>query len=243
MDTRDEGQPIRLQKYLAACGVASRRGAEGMIAAGRVEVNGEVVTLQGVKVNPGDIVRLDGRAVVPEAELAYFAFYKPPFVVTTMHDPRGRRTVAEFFADNPLRLFPVGRLDYESEGLLLVTNDGAWAQRVSHPRHGQEKEYFCIVRGALSPAEADALRRGVALEDGPTWPAQVESIRPDGGNTRLRITIHEGRNRQVRRMLAVVGHPVVFLKRLRIGPVGLGELKAGGYRALTQAEVRGLRGE
>lgn len=203
-------------------------------------VNGAVVTAMGVRVFDGDAVAVDGKPVKPVGQKAYIAFYKPPNVVTTAHDPQGRATVADYFMDSKLRLFPVGRLDYETEGLLLMTNDGEWANRVAHPSFNLEKEYFVKARGTLEDREIKALEAGVMLEGRRTWPAKVLNVRRGGMITQFNIVIHEGRNRQVRKMVEAVGHEVVFLKRVRIGSILLGDLKAGEWRNLNEEEVGSL---
>jgi 23S rRNA pseudouridine2605 synthase len=230
----------RLQKYLAACGVASRRKCEELILAGRVAVNGAVVVEMGVRVVEGDAVTVDGKPVKPSEQKVYIAFYKPPNVVTTASDPQGRATVADYFKESNFRLFPVGRLDYETEGLLLMTNDGEWANRVAHPSFNLEKEYFVKSKGILEDREIKALETGVMLEGRRTWPAKVANVRRGGMVTQFHIVIHEGRNRQVRKMVEAVGHEVVFLKRVRIGNILLGDLKAGEWRNLSEDEIKSL---
>jgi 23S rRNA pseudouridine2605 synthase len=232
----------RLQKYLADCGVASRRKCEEMIAAGRVAVGGAVITEMGARVLPGDEVTVDGKPVRPAERRAYIAFYKPANVVTTAADPEGRKTVMAFFEGLNLRLFPVGRLDYETEGLLLMTNDGAWANRIAHPSFNLEKEYLAKVNGTVADGEVKALEAGVMLEGRRTWPAKVLDVRRGGRITQLRVVIHEGRNRQVRKMLEAVGHEVVYLKRVRIGAIPLGDSKPGEWRELTEEAIKSLGG-
>jgi 23S rRNA pseudouridine2605 synthase len=233
----------RLQKFLAAAGIASRRKCEELIAAGRVSVGGAIVREMGARVRPGDEVRLDGNPVEPEEQKVYIAFYKPSFVVTTASDPEGRKTALAYFKDLGVRVYPVGRLDFETEGLLLMTNDGEWANRVTHPSFNLEKEYLVKVNGALDDAQVRALESGVMLEGKRTWPARVENVRRGGVVTQLNVVIHEGRNRQVRRMLEAVGSKAVYLKRVRIGNVSLGDLKSGEWRHLSREEVAGLGGE
>ncbi len=230
----------RLQRYLARAGVASRRASEQLITQGRVAVNGETVTALGTKVRPGDAVTVDGRLAVVRDELVYYALNKPPGYVTTVSDPWGRPTVMRLVTV-PRRVFPVGRLDADSEGLLLLTNDGQLAFRLTHPRFGVDKEYQTLVRGSPSEEALQKLRRGVDLEGRKTAPARVERIRAEGNATWLRVTIHEGRKRQVRRMMASVGHEALRLVRTRFGPVLLGDLASGALRELTPAEVEALR--
>ncbi len=234
--TGDAGE--RLQKVLAARGWGSRRASEDLIAAGRVTVNGEPAVL-GRRVDPDhDLIEVDGAPVGTKRGLVHYLLNKPAGVVTTAKDPQGRPTVTELVPAEP-RVFPVGRLDADTEGLLLLTNDGELAHRIAHPSHGVAKEYLATVTtagGPVSPAAIRALRDGVTLEDGPTSPAKVSQPSPGV----LRITIHEGRNRQVRRMCEAVGHPVTRLVRTRIGPLRDHRLAPGVWRELTADEVREL---
>jgi 23S rRNA pseudouridine2605 synthase len=226
----------RLQKVLAARGYGSRRVCEALIADGRVTVDGVVAEL-GRRVDPESaLVEVDGAPVGTKAGLVHYLLNKPTGVVTTARDTHGRRTVVELVPATP-RVFPVGRLDVETEGLLLLTNDGELANRIAHPRHGLAKEYLVTVAGG--PMSAGAIRRlreGVELDDGPTAPARVSQPSPGV----LRMTIHEGRNRQVRRMCEAVGHPVTRLVRTRIGPIQDRRLRPGTWRPLSADEVRHL---
>ena len=233
----------RLQKVMARAGVASRRRAEMLIREGRVRVNGQVVTQMGALVEPRlDRITVDGRPI-PQAEpFFYYALYKPRGYVTTVRDERGRPTVMDLLAA-PVRLYPVGRLDLDSEGLLLLTNDGDLANRLIHPRYVIDKEYRVLVAGRLTPDALEALRLGVPLEDGVTAPATVEPLRREGQATWFRFVIHVGRKRQIRRMVRAVGGHVLRLIRVRIDGVALGRLKPGQWRQLTAEEVRRLRGE
>jgi len=225
----------RLQKVLAQAGIGSRRACETLIAAGRVTVNGVVAGL-GQRVDATeDRVAVDGVPVSVRPGLVHYLLNKPAGVVTTSADPQGRATVIDLVPPQP-RVFSVGRLDATTEGLLILTNDGELAHHLTHPRYGVEKEYFAVVEGSPSPSAVRRLREGVELEDGITAPARVALIPPNG----LRLTIHQGRNRQVRRMCATVGHPVVRLVRTRIGPVADRQLRPGAWRMLTPSEVRGL---
>jgi len=226
----------RLQKVLAVRGYGSRRVCEDLIAAGRVTVNGEVAVL-GRRVDPDvDLVEVDGAPVGTKPGLVHYLLNKPSGVVTTAKDTHGRRTVVELVPAEP-RVFPVGRLDADTEGLLLLTNDGELANRIAHPRHGLEKEYLASVAGGrVSAGAIRRLRDGVELDDGVTAEAKVSQPEPGV----LRITIHEGRNRQVRRMCDAVGHPVERLVRTRIGPLSDRRLEPGAWRPLTPAEVRSL---
>ncbi len=237
----------RLQKFLARAGVASRRHAEALIQAGRVQVNGQVLTQLGTKIHPAkDVVQVDGRVVQAPASQVYLLLHKPVGVVTTASDPQGRQTVLDLLPRElqAQRVFPVGRLDLDSEGLLLLTNDGEFALHLTHPRYEQEKEYHALVQGWPSLAALETLRRGVLLpeETRPTAPARVKFLREGAAGTSwIAVTLREGRKRQVRRMLAAVGHQVVRLIRVRVGPLRLGDLPPGRWRELTGDEVKRLR--
>ncbi len=225
----------RLQKVLAQAGLGSRRACEELIAAGRVTVNGEVATL-GSRADPEvDAIEVDGARIGVRQGLVHYLLNKPAGVVTTASDPQGRPTVVGLVPAEP-RVYPVGRLDADTEGLLVLTNDGELAHRLTHPSFGVDKEYLAAVTGTPSRGALRRLREGVELEDGPTAPARVSLV----GDHTLRITIHEGRNRQVRRMCEAVGHPVRRLVRVRIGPLADRRLPPGEWRPLTQAEVRAL---
>jgi 23S rRNA pseudouridine2605 synthase len=225
----------RLQKVLARAGIGSRRACERLIAAGRVLVNGETATV-GRRVDlERDLVAVDGVPVSVRPGLVHYLLNKPPGVLTTAEDPHGRPTVVELVPEDP-RVFPVGRLDADTEGLLLLTNDGELAFRLTHPRFGVAKEYVAEVEGHPSRAVLRRLREGVELDDGMTASAQVSVMAPSV----LRLVLHEGRNRQVRRMCEAVGHPVRRLVRTRIGPVVDRRLPPGAWRRLTPAELRGL---
>ena len=231
---------MRLQKYMAACGVASRRKAEEMIAEGRVTVNGVKITEMGTQVEEGDEVRVDGQLIRPETEKRYVMYHKPAGEVTTESDPEGRRCVLDHFRDYPVRLYPVGRLDYDSEGLLLLTNDGTLTERMLHPSHQVDKTYLARVTGSVTMDEVRRLRSGVMLDDHKTAPAKVRVIKLEAEATVVLVTIHEGRNRQVRRMFEETGHQVTQLRRVRFGPLDLGDLPRGKWRELTAEEVRAL---
>jgi 23S rRNA pseudouridine2605 synthase len=237
-----EADGERLQKVLARAGFGSRRTNEALIADGRVTVNGEVAVL-GRRVDPAtDRIALDGVPVIVDTGLVHWLLNKPAGYVTTAHDTHDRPTVLDLVPGEP-RVFPVGRLDLETEGLLLLTNDGDLTQLLTHPRHGVEKEYFAEVEGKPSPAELRALREGVELDDGPTLPARAKILQTsEAGTTALSIVVREGRKRMVRRMCAAVGHPVVRLARTRIGPLRDPHLAPGAWRELTSEEVRALYG-
>ena len=232
---------MRLQKYLAMSGVASRRNAEKLILEGRVSVNGSIVTAMGVKVDEtSDEVCVDGQVVRLETEKHYIAYNKPVGEVTTVYDPEGRATVMDRFRDYPVRLFPVGRLDYDSEGILLLSNDGEMMNRVLHPSYEIKKVYLVRVSNQITDTEILQLRKGVIIDGRMTSPAEVRLIRREAFSSDLLITIHEGRNRQVRKMIDAVGHQVVHLKRVQFGPVILGDLPSGMWRKLTEDEIRKL---
>jgi 23S rRNA pseudouridine2605 synthase len=229
----DDGE--RLQKSLARAGFGSRRACEALISSGRVTVDGEIAVL-GRRVDPEIAeIRVDGALAPTAPSLVYFVLNKPPGVVTTAEDPQGRPTVLELLGA-PTRVFPVGRLDMNTEGLLLLTNDGRLAHKITHPSSGVEKEYLVRVSGDPTPGSIRRLREGVELEDGMTAPAQVSRV----SEGVLRIVIHEGRNRQVRRMCASIGHEVIRLVRTRIGPIQDPTLAPGASRSLTNVEVRKL---
>jgi 23S rRNA pseudouridine2605 synthase len=235
----DPPEGERLQKVLARAGLGSRRACEALIAAGRVTVDGGVAVL-GRRVDPDrDRIELDGVPVVTRADLVYYLLNKPARVVSTADDPEGRPTVVGLVPAEP-RVFPVGRLDWDTEGLLLLTNDGDLTNRLTHPRHGVEKEYLAEVDGVPTRGELRQLREGIDLEDGPTAPAEVQLVQEGDGIAAITIVVHEGRNRQVRRMCEAVGHPVRRLVRIRIGPVTDRKLAPGVWRELRPDEVRAL---
>lgn len=233
---------LRLQKFLSESGVASRRASEELITSGRVRVNGETATL-GMSVDPEtDEIVLDEKPVLKVQQSVTVMLYKPKGVVSTSDDPQGRKTVQDYVKDIPARLYNVGRLDINSEGLILMTNDGELAHRMTHPRFSVEKTYYAVCDGKLLPSEIVSLVNGVMLDDGMTAPAKVTHVRPTkAGDTSFSITIHEGKNRQIRRMLEAVGHRTLRLKRERFGPLSLGELKPGETRRLTDEELTALR--
>jgi 23S rRNA pseudouridine2605 synthase len=238
----DPVEGVRLQKVLAAAGIGSRRACEILISEGRVEVNSEIVVEQGRRVDPErDVIRVDGARIPPPRRHRYLALNKPRGVVTTMSDPEGRRTVADLVTvGGKERLFHVGRLDTDTEGLLILTNDGDFAHRLAHPSYQVPKAYIAEVAGLVGEQTLSRLRRGITLEDGPVRPTSVKIVSAAGDKTLLKITIQEGRNRIVRRTMEAVGHPVRRLSRIGIGPVRLGNLKVGEYRDLTREELGGL---
>jgi 23S rRNA pseudouridine2605 synthase len=231
-----------LQKVIADAGLASRRKAEEMIAGGRVTVNGQVVREMGVKIDPQhDHVKVDGRHLKPAAPAVFLMLNKPKGFLSSLSDPVGRPTVKDLIPGVGLRVFPVGRLDYDSEGLMLLTNDGEIAQALLHPRYHVPKTYEIKIKGMLNQQEIVSLERGVQLEDGLTAPATVKKVGKAVENSWLEVTIHEGRKHQVKRMLEAVGHPVIKLTRVRFGPLRLGDLTVGQYRFLTDREANALR--
>lgn len=232
---------VRLQKAIADAGLCSRRKAESLIAQGRVKVNGQVVREQGVKVNLHvDQIEVDGKRLNSNPRVnVYYLLNKPVGVVTSVSDPQGRPTVVGLIPTEH-RIFPVGRLDVDTEGLLLLTNDGELAYRLTHPSYEVKKVYEARLKGDVSDETVRRLAEGVVLEDGKTWPARVRVLRRDGDATLVSIAIHEGRNRQVRRMAEAVGHPVVSLRRVGFGRLTLGKLPVGGWRRLLPREVKQL---
>jgi 23S rRNA pseudouridine2605 synthase len=235
-----EASSQRLQKVLAHAGVTSRRKAEDLIRQGRVTVNGRVVTKLGTKINPvHDEVRVDGKQIQADAHRVYVMLHKPRGVLSVMKDERGRRSLGDL-VQVPHRLFPVGRLDATSEGLILLTDDGELANLLTHPRYEHEKEYLVLVSGHPTVQTLEGWQRGVNLDAKPTAPARVEEIRRVGDSTLLRIVLREGRKRQIRRVAALLGHPVRELKRVRMGPLDLRRLESGQWRYLTPKEIREL---
>jgi len=231
----------RLQKLISQAGITSRRAAEEMILAGRVTVNGAVVTELGSKADPAlDSITVDGKPVRPVSAHLYILLNKPAGYMTTLDDPEGRPLVTSLLKEISERVYPVGRLDYNTEGLLLLTNDGDWANKLMHPRHKIDKEYHVRVRGKAHKSQIDQLAAGVMLDDKKTAPASVRLIKDGEQNDWLSITIHEGRNRQIRRMCEAVSLSVVRLKRVRYGNLELGFLKSGQHRMLTEGEVADL---
>lgn len=238
--SEDEG--VRLQKVLAQAGLGSRRACELMIEDARVEVNGRVVTEQGTRVDPyTDTIRVDGARIPPPRRHSYVLFNKPRGVVATMDDPQGRATIRDYLGRRAKdALFHVGRLDTPTEGLLLLTNDGDFAQRMTHPSYEVPKTYVAEVTGVVENATLRRLTKGIRLEDGPVKPDKVTLTQRGGDKTIVTIVLHEGRNRIVRRMFEAVGHPVQRLSRTAIGPVRVGQLKVGDLRDLTRDELGAL---
>jgi 23S rRNA pseudouridine2605 synthase len=232
----------RLNKYIAQAGVASRRTADVLIERGKVRINGKIVRELGTMVQPGDVVDVSGTPIKPIEQTAYLVVHKPIGMMTTMRDPEGRRTVAELVPKKMPRIYPVGRLDYDTSGVLLMTNDGELTNQLLHPRYGVEKTYRATILGRLSPDDVRRLHDGVALDTGERAAgAQVRVVAVRAGSSVVDLTLHEGRNRQVRRMFESVGHPVQALVRLRFGPIALGDLPVGHTRSLTAKELAALR--
>ena len=232
----------RLQKIISAAGVTSRRAAEELITEGRVRVNGKVVTELGTNADASkDHIKVDGKLINPRQQPTYLMLNKPAGFVTTMSDPEGRPTVQDLLKGVKTRVYPVGRLDYNTEGLLLLTNDGDFAHLITHPKHEFPKTYLAKVKGVLDDRMIDMLEKGVFLQDGKTAPAKIRKIRKEEANSWVEITIHEGRKRQVRRMFDHVGRSVIKLKRIKTGTLSLGDLPEGTFRHLALDEVKALR--
>jgi pseudouridine synthase len=231
----------RLQKVIAHAGIVSRREAERLITEGRVAVNGCIVTQMGTKVDPArDKVKVDGRLVKSFPGKVYVLMNKPAGYVSTLKDPQERPVVTDLLDRINTRVFPVGRLDYDAEGVLLLTNDGELAHRLQHPRYGISRTYEVKVKDVPANSELSSLRKGVRLEDGITLPAKAKFLKKTTKNCWLKITLYEGKNRQVKRMCAAIGHPVLKIKRVSLGPLSLGDVKRGTYRHLTRDEVKEL---
>ena len=232
---------MRLQKYMASCGVASRRKSEELIAEGKVTVNGEKVVVPGFDVNPEtDIVMVNGENISPEKHY-YFLFNKPSNVLCTAGNPRGRSTVYDYFKEIDARLFTVGRLDYKTSGVIIVTNDGDFAHHISHPSHEKEKEYTVKINGFLSDKDIMSLQDGMNVDEYITSPAQVMLKTRSPRFSEFNIIIHEGRNRQIRKMVETLGHKISFLQRIRIAHLTIGNLKEGSYRLLSRQELDQLK--
>lgn len=233
---------MRLQKYMAHCGLASRRKCEEYIEAGKVKVNGTVIREHGYQVEPGDRVEFNNKVLKLEEKMVYIALNKPRGILSTASDEKGRETVLDCIGDiGNTRVYPVGRLDRDTSGLILLTNDGGLTQKLLHPREEVTKVYLATVEGSLKEEDLHALNNGIMLEDGMTAKASFRVLEERNKKTRLECRIHEGRNRQIRRMFEAVGHPVVFLERIEIGPIKLGSLGRGQFRHLSEGEVAKLK--
>jgi 23S rRNA pseudouridine2605 synthase len=232
-------EKVRLQKFIAAAGLASRRAAEKMVAEGRIKVNGVTITTAGFTIDPQtDRIELDNRPIQAKTLKQYILFYKPKNMLTTVSDPFGRRTVMEMMPRQDI--YPVGRLDQDTEGLLLLTDDGDLAFRLTHPRFKVEKKYRAYIKGIPGEEKLNLLRQGIALEEETISPAGIKLLEQHGGNSVLLLTIHEGKKRQVKRMCSAIGHPVISLKRVGFAFLTLKGLKPGEYRSLTAEEVNKL---
>ncbi|MGI6552783.1 MAG: rRNA pseudouridine synthase [Clostridia bacterium] len=231
----------RLQKYLSRMGVASRRACESLILEGKVQVNGKTVTVLGTKINPQlDLVQVEGRVIAQKEPKIYLMLNKPPGYVTTVKDDRGRPTVMDLIGPVERRIYPVGRLDYQTRGLLILTNDGDLAYILTHPKYEIKKTYLALVKGQPQEKDLDRLRKGIMLDGRKTAPASIRFLRRVGHNSLVEIILHEGRNRQVRRMFHRIKHPVLELERTRIGSLDMGQLPLGAYRPLTREEIQSL---
>jgi len=232
----------RLQKVMAEYGVASRRKSEEIIYAGRVKVNGRLVTEPGLKIDKErDVIEVDGNIIKSPEKKIYILLNKPSGYITSVKDQFGRPTVLDLLKEISTRVFPIGRLDYDTEGLLILTNDGELTYKITHPRHSIDKTYRALVRGEVNGDDIKIFERGMAIEDYVTAPAKMEIVRYSKGNSVIDITIHEGRNRQVRKMCSAIGHDVIRLRRIKIGDIGLGGLKTGEWRYLKDSEIRYLK--
>ncbi|MBR2500191.1 MAG: rRNA pseudouridine synthase [Clostridia bacterium] len=234
-------EKVRLQKFMATAGLASRRACEEIITAGRVLVNGKVIDELGFKVDPDyDEICVDGKKITLPDKKYYIMLNKPQGYITSASDQFGRATVLDLVSDIKERLYPVGRLDYDTEGLLLLTNDGDFAQKLTHPKYEKSKTYVAVVKGAVTPQNARLLSKGVIIDGKKTSPAKVNTIYKNDGTTEVTLTIFEGRNRQVRKMCASIGHEVISLKRIAVGDIILGNLPKGKWRHLNPVEINKL---
>lgn len=235
---------MRINKYLAAAGLASRRGSDELVKAGKVKVNGVTVTELGLDIKPGDNVTVEGKKITVDNEFVYFLLNKPKGYISAVKDDKERDTVVDLIDERDKkgkRVFPVGRLDYDTEGILLITNDGDLTERLTHPRFEITKTYTARVNGIIEEEKLRQLRNGVIIDGKKTNKTRVRWLETEDGVSRYEVTISEGRNRQVRKMFETVGHEVLFLKRVKIGDLKLGSLDRGKYRKLTDAEIKYLK--
>lgn len=233
---------MRLQKYMAHCGVASRRKCETMIEEGRVSVNGKIVNTMGIIINPQkDVVSVDGQTIELEDKMIYLALNKPIGYISSVRDQFDRPTVIDLIDSDIERVYPVGRLDYDSEGLILLTNDGNLAYKLTHPKYNVPKEYFVVVEGIPSQSDLNSLRQGIYLDGSKTRPVVIKHIRDHQGMSSLRVILMEGRNRQIRKMFDFISHPVISLQRVRIANILLGTMAPGQWRHLNKNEVENLK--
>ncbi len=231
---------IRINRYLAMCGFGSRRSCEELVRSGFVEINGNTVDSLSLRVNDSDIVKVKGKEVRPRSSYRYFAYYKPIGVLTTMHDPKGRRTVRDKLPPWMKDLKPVGRLDRDTEGLLILTDDGSFAHKIAHPGGGINKRYYVLVEGEISKAGLRKLEDGVKLKDGHTGRCKLIEVRTVGDNTGVTLDVGYGRKRMIRQMLAAIKHKIIVLKRIAVGSVKLGDLAPGEYRELEGSEIEAI---
>ncbi|KAB3534004.1 rRNA pseudouridine synthase [Alkaliphilus pronyensis] len=232
---------MRLQKYIAACGVASRRKSEKLIESGKVKVNGEPVTEMGYKIDPDkDIVLVDGKEISEDEKKVYVVLNKPKGYITTVNDQFNRKKVTDLI-DLPYRIFPVGRLDYDTSGLLLLTNDGELTYKLTHPKFKVEKTYISKIKGLLNADKINAFKNGLVIEDYITSPAKIKILSTEDNASIVEIIIREGKNRQIRKMCDAIGHPVLELKRIAMGEIKLGSLKVGAWRLLTKEEIKYIK--
>jgi 23S rRNA pseudouridine2605 synthase len=235
---------IRLQKYMASCGVASRRKCEALIEAGKVKVGDQIITELGFKVDPDlDRVYFNGVLIKPETEKVYILLNKPTGYITSVKDQFDRQTVIDLIQGIDARIYPVGRLDYDTSGLLLLTNDGDMTNQITHPSHKVEKTYLAKVKGQVSKLELKKIQDGIDIGGYVTAPSRARIIKTASGSTTVELTIHEGKNRQVRRMFEAINHPVMALERIAIGKIKKGSLKEGTWRLLNDSEIQYLKGE
>lgn len=231
---------MRINKYLASTGLASRRNAEKYILDGRVKVNGEVCTNLATDIKDGDIVKLDNKVLKPTEKLVYFMLNKPKGYVCTAKDDRGRKTVLDII-DTTERIYPVGRLDYDSEGLLILTNDGDLTNKLTHPKNNIQKTYYVIIDSSILPKEIQKLEKGVVIDGYKLSGCKISILSERENKTEMNVVIHEGRNREIRKMFELIGKNVIFLKRTKIAKLSLGKLARGTYRQLSQTEIKYLK--
>ncbi len=232
---------IRLQKYLAEAGVASRRKCEELIAMGRIEVNGQVVTVPGTKITGKEVITVDGREIIQEQKKVYILLNKPVGYISTSKDQFSRKTVLDLVETVKERIYPVGRLDYDTSGLIILTNDGELANKLTHPKHEMQKVYRVMIEGNLNEEEINSIKTGVIIEDYTTAPANIRIVETNKKDSIVELTIHEGKNRQIRKMFETLEHIVLRLKRVAIGPIAIDGLEEGKWRYLSKKEIETLK--
>lgn len=232
---------VRLQKYLAEAGVASRRKCEELIAQGKIEVNGQIVTVPGTKINGSEIIKVDGREIRQEQRKVYVLLNKPAGYISTAKDQFSRKTVLDLVSTVKERIYPVGRLDYDTSGLIMLTNDGELANQLTHPKHEMQKVYRVMIEGTMSEEEMATIKTGVTIEDYKTAPANVKIIDTSKKDSIIELSIHEGKNRQIRKMFDALGHTVLRLKRIAIGPLTIEGLEEGKWRYLSKKEIEVMK--